>query len=217
MSSNLSVHPQFQTDITYGQFAKLGIWEEAWVIQPNGMPEQQTVVTYLAGAHEVAFEVFLGNAFFGLRCKGTADEVKQFALACVQAMRCKSSAAFFAHLSEFLSFKTWGEQVEFAEVGATNFWKSIGSYRVPDLAAAQANPDALFQTLLNQAVGKTTLHPKAMELGCGGRLAHWFGLPISAQEAPFALSLDALKGVLALACSSSELNSIEAAQLLGEH
>ncbi len=199
MSSNLSAHPQFQTNITYGQFAKLGIWEEAWVIQPNGMPEQQTVVTYLASAHEVAFEVFFGNAFFGLRCKGTADEVKQFALACVQTMNCKSGAAFFAQLSESLHIKASGEQVEFAPVGAVNFWKSIGSYRVLDLAAAKANPDALFQTLLTKPVGQTIVHPKAMELGCTDVLAHWFGLLVFHRAPPFALSPQALTNALMMA------------------
>jgi hypothetical protein len=201
MPSNLSLHPHFQTGISYGQFAKLGVWEEAWIIKSEaGMPDEQAVMTYLADAEEVAFEVFFGTAFFGLRCRGTPQQVLQFALACIRAQHeSLVGDSFLSLLSSALEVPAWGEHVEFAEVGAVNFWKSIGPYRVPDLKLAQGNPEVLLQALKQTPLGQNTQHPKAMELGCIGIFPHWFGLSVSSEQPPFALSLMQLKQVLALA------------------
>jgi hypothetical protein len=198
--SNLSNHPEFQTEITYGQFAKAGIWEQAWVIKPDQMPTIEAINFYLAGAQELAFEVFFDTAFFGLRCRGTPQHVQSVALACVQAQRSsRCGATFFSTLSSLLEVTAWGECVEFAEVGAVNFWKSIGPDRVPDLALAKADTQRLLHALLDTPLGLNTVHPKAMELDCAGTYSHWFGLRVSSDTAPFDISLPRLAAVLALA------------------
>jgi hypothetical protein len=200
MSSSLSLHPEFQTSVTCGQFAKFGIWEEAWVIKPENSPSEQAVIAYLADAQEIAFEVFFGTAFFGLRCRGTPEQVQSLALACIRAQnQSRHAGSFLTLLSDALDVPAWGQQIEFAEVGAVNFWKSVGPYRVPDLKLAQADPAALLQLLQSTELGQNTKHPKAMELGCTGIFPHWFGLSVSSEQAPFALSLTQLRQVLALA------------------
>lgn len=196
MSSNLTLHPAFQSPLAYGQFAKGGRWEEAWQFKPSQAPDD-AVIQYLEGADEVAFELFFGPAFFGLRFRGTPDQVKFGALASVKAYRlCSADAPFFNLLSDFLNTEPWGQTVAFAEVGAVNFWKSVGPYRLPHLDKAKDHPESIMQTLLQTTVGGNTEHPRALELGCDAPYPHWFGLPISSQTPPYALSYKLLSDAL---------------------
>jgi hypothetical protein len=139
MHNRLTEHPAFQAPLTYAQFAKNGVWEEAWKFDRSAIPESQSILDYLNEAEEVAFEVFFGDAFFGLRFSGAAQGARQGAFACVKAYRLASAEApFFSALSTLLNVPSWGQTVLCAEVGAVNFWKSIGPYRLPDLQAAKS-------------------------------------------------------------------------------
>lgn len=189
MTNRLTQHPAFEAPMRYAQFAKNGVWEEAWRFNKSAVPESPSILAYLNDAEEVAFEVFFGDAFFGLRFSGSAEKARQGALACVKAYRLASAEVpFFSALSALLNAPAWGQTVVCAEVGAVNFWKSVGPYRLPDLQAAKSDPTAAFQDLLATPVGLDCQHPKALELVCSGQLQHWFGLPISKQVPPYGLS-----------------------------
>ena len=198
MPSHLTMHPAFQSPLDYGQFAKGGIWEQAWQFKPSQIPDDEAVAHYLKEVDEVAFELFFGPAFFGLRFRGTPDQVKLGALACVKAYRmCSAEMSFFNLLSIFLNTEPWGQKVAFAEVGAVNFWKSVGPYRWPHLDAVKNDPELAMQALQQTAVGSNTEHPRALELGCDTPYPHWFGLPISSQTPPYTLSYELLSDALA--------------------
>ncbi len=189
MHNRLTEHPAFGAPLTYAQFAKNGVWEEAWKFDVSAVPENPSILDYLNGAEEVAFEVFFGDAFFGLRFSGTAEKARQGALVCVKAYRLASAGVqFFSTLSTLLNAPSWGQTVLCAEVGAVNFWKSIGPCRLPDLQAAKSNPTAALRDVLVTPVGLDLQHPKALELVCEGQLQHWFGLPISEQAPPYRVS-----------------------------
>lgn len=197
MTNRLTQHPAFQAPLRYAQFAKNSVWEQAWRFDKLTIPDWKTIDDYLNGAEEVAFEVFFGDAFFGLRFNGTAEEVKRSGLACVKAYQSEcANGTFFSSLSLLLNTPSWGQNVAYAEVGAVNFWKSVKPYRLPDLKKAQNNPAAIFQDLLVTPVGLDRRYPKALELVCDGPIAHWFGFPVSLPESPYRPSGDLFTAAL---------------------
>jgi hypothetical protein len=197
MRSHLTTHPAFQAPLDYGQFAKGGVWEEAWQFKSSQIPDEDTVISYLQDATEVAFELFFGPAFFGLRFRGTPAEVRHGAISCVKAYQmCSAETTFFKLLSNSLKTQPWGQTIAFAEVGAVNFWKSVGPFRLPMLDNAKNNPESVMQALMQTNVGRNTEHPRALELGCDAHYPHWFGMPISSQTPPYALSPELLFNAL---------------------
>ena len=112
MTNSLVQHPAFQALLNYAQFAKQGDREDAWKLKAMDFPEQEAIVNYLNEAEEVAFEVFFGDAFFGVRFRGTAEDVRRGAFACVKAYHSHSvNAPIFSTLSKLLDVPTWGQTV----------------------------------------------------------------------------------------------------------
>ena len=125
--SSLMAHPFFQSRPTLGQFAKDGVWEEAWSFSVADCPEATTVEAFCGSAVEVAFEAFFGEAFFGARCKGTPQEVIDFATRCTNAFAAATCGeSFFRALFEPNELLHVGRKPVKAEAGAVNAWKSLG-------------------------------------------------------------------------------------------
>ena len=195
--AQLHTHPVFQQPISYAQFAKDGVWEGAWQFTHNQTPNEAQLQQYVGESQEVAFEILCEQAFFGLRFKGTNEEVFADARSCVQAFaQSKKSADFLTHLAQLLGVPAWGQEITFAEIGAINFWKSVGPYRIADWQQAPEQMDQLMATLQDQPVGRDLKHPKALELGCSGRYPHWFGIPISISSQDLRISADHLSETL---------------------
>ncbi len=190
--------PHFVSTPTSGQFAKDGAWEHAWSFPSNRLPDEASVHAYLGDSTEVAFEAFFGGAFFGARFAGPASAIRCFADQCMQAMRAAHHGeSFLAALSGRLQLGPLGEVLAFAELGAVNAWRSVGAFRVQDAGGALSDFEPLWATLESSPMGCDVRHRKAIEFAFEHPLAHWFGIPISAPNAPGKLSrallVDALR------------------------
>lgn len=189
--------PDFQGRPMLGQFAQGGVWEQAWFFGADALPGDEAVTTYLANSTELAFEAFFGPAFFGVRRRGSTAEVRRFALDCVNALRASHTGSFFAALQQRLQLPVAGAPIAFMELGCVNAWRSVGALRFDDPMAAAADFETTWQAVQASAVAQDTQHPKALELAFHAPLPHWFGVPVSALQAPFGLSREALQRLLA--------------------
>ena len=169
--------PQFRLAPTSCQFAKGGLWENAWSFPGSRLPSHPELVAYLAQCTEVSFEAFFGHSFFGARMTGSALEVESFSIKCLSAAR--AQASFFPVLRRELGCPVPGQQPGFAEIGCVNAWRSVGAIRtsVPELAPARF--EQLLQTVRRSSVGRDAQHAKAIAFAFERPLAHWFALPIS--------------------------------------
>lgn len=190
-------HPAFQLAPRLGQFARDGLWEAAWAFDPDSPPGDAALRDYLQGAGEVAFEAFFGEAFFGVRRRGEPAELAAFARACVTALRGSGDApAFLAALTRRTGLGGWGRAIAFAEVGAVNAWRSVGPFRMPAAREALAQFEPLWQALGATPLARHAQHRKAVEFACEEPLPHWFALPVSSPQPPFALERQLLLGAL---------------------
>jgi hypothetical protein len=193
----LSRAPPFTSVPSSGQFAKAGVWEQAWSFASQDLPDMARVHAYLDGCTEVAFEAFFGDAFFGARVSGPPSAVQAFAGQCLQAMQAAvQGESFVAALSRLLQQGTLGHKLAFAEVGAVNAWRSVGAWRIPDPRAAASDFASVWDALARSPVGQDGLHRKAIEFAFEHPLPHWFGLPVSAPSAPCSLSPQLLRDAL---------------------
>lgn len=191
--------PHFVSTPTSGQFAKDGAWEHAWSFASQRLPDAASVHAYLGDSTEVAFEAFFGDAFFGARIEGPSSAVQAFADQCLAAMRAANHGeSFVAALGRHLQLGPLGEHLVFAEVGAVNAWRSVGAFRIPEPRDALSNFGAVWDALQRSPVGGDALHRKAIEFAFELPVAHWFGIPISALDAPCAVSPGLLRDALLL-------------------
>jgi hypothetical protein len=179
-------HPVFQTKPTLAQFAKNGSWETAWAFKLETTPALNAITDFLEHTQELAFEVFFGHAFLGVRFEGEPDQVKIFALACVQAFEAaRDASGFFEALGSQTGLNNFAQSFAFAEIGAINAWRSVGAFKILDLR----EPDlkTIWQELQPSSVAANTTQVKAIEFACKQPIAHWLALPVSSLEPPFAL------------------------------
>jgi hypothetical protein len=169
--------PQFMSAPTLFQFAKDGVWEQAWAFPRDRAPSLPELESYLANRTEVAFEAFFGSAFFGARLSGTTPEVKAFGLQCLKAF--SAQASFFDTFKREIGCPVLGQKPDFAEVGCVNAWRSTGAFRISDLQAASSGFELLWRLIEDSPVGRDTVHAKAIEFAFKQPVAHWFGIPVS--------------------------------------
>jgi hypothetical protein len=186
-------HPAFKALPNLGQFAKNGVWEDAWKFPQHASPSPTALSDYLAGATEIAFEAFFGDAFFGARFHGEPRDVAHFSSSCVEAMRIATDgASFFAHLSQNKFLCGFGEEIVFTEIGAVNAWQTTDAMKLGLPRDALQNIDILWPTLTSAPLAHNTTHVKAIEFAGLSPIHHWFALPISSTEPPFALNRELL-------------------------
>lgn len=191
--------PHFASQPTSGQFAKNGVWEQAWSFAADGLPNTASLQAYLGESTEVAFEAFFGEAFFGVRMAGSSSAIHSFGGLCVQAMQSANQGeCLVAVLSGLLQRGPLGEQLAFAEVGAVNAWRSVGALRIPDPSGALANVESVWAALARSTVGCDTQHRKAIEFAFEHPIAHWFGIPLSTPDDPCRVSRALLENALRL-------------------
>lgn len=196
-------HPAFKALPNSGQFAKNGSWEDAWAFAQNALPSRALVADYLAGATEVAFEAFFGEAFFGARMSGEARDVAEFSYSCVSALGAATDgASFFSSLSKNKSLGGLGRQIVFSEIGAINAWQSVGSVKIGEPGDALEKFDALWSALTSAPLARNTTHGKAIEFAGVFPIHHWFALPISSAQPPFELNRDLLRQALQSAATA---------------
>lgn len=186
----------FQGPPTTGQFAKGGAWETAWGFDADQPPANDTVIAYLDGCTELAFEAFFGQAFFGVRLVGTPAQVRAFAFEGLGALRDSRQGLFFEQMRQRFQLPVKDAPVAFMELGCVNAWKSIGTVRFDDPAAAAASFDDTWRQVQASPLSRDTRHVKALEYAFDAPLAHWFGVPVSEAEPPFGLSASALRHAL---------------------
>lgn len=191
--------PHFVSTPTSGQFAKGGAWEHAWSFQSHCLPDPSRLHAYLGESTEVAFEAFFGDAFFGARIEGSASVIRSFADQCMQAMRAANHGeCFLAAFSQHLQLGPLGDVLAFAEVGAVNAWRSVGALRIQAPRGALFDFESVWDALERSPVGRDALHRKAIEFAFNHPLSHWFGISISAPDAPCKVSPSLLRDALLL-------------------
>ena len=190
-------HSAFKALPDKGQFAKNGAWEDAWAFPQSMCPPHAQIRDYLAGATEVAFEAFFGDAFFGARFHGTAPDVVQFASSCIDALRLAADGAdFFSRMSQNKYLDGFGQEIAFCEIGAVNAWQSVGSHKIGLPQDALQDFDALWSMVASSPLAASTTHGKAIEFAGHSPIHHWFALPISSSHPPFALNRELLHQAL---------------------
>jgi hypothetical protein len=179
-------HSIFQSTPTLAQFAKNGSWETAWAFRLETVPSRIEVSAFLEASHEIAFEVFFGEAFLGVRFEGKSSQVKKFALACVEAFKvARDATTFFESLGSQIGLTGFAESFSFAEIGAVNAWRSVGAFQINDLF--EPDLQTVLQALKTSSVAADTTHIKAIEFAYEHPIPHWLALPVSLLKPPFEL------------------------------
>lgn len=169
--------PQFIIAPTLCQFARDGVWEEAWTFHAGARPSRSDLSAYLAGRTEIAFEAFFGRPFFGARFAGTPIEIEAFAATCLKAVGAQRS--FFDVLRRELGLPSPDQPPAFAEIGCVNAWRGAGVMRLSNLERAASDFETVWQAASGSPVGRDNRHVKAIEFAFERPLPHWFGLPVS--------------------------------------
>jgi hypothetical protein len=191
------LHPAFQTEPTLVQFAKQGVWEEAWSFPASDCPDSTQLRRYLGMAKEVAIEVFFGSAFIGIRLNAEPSEMVRQAEAILECLRnVRNGADYISGMRDLGCMSEGATSVAYAEIGAVNAWRSVGAVRLPDPQDTLTQLDTQWPLLQQSAVGRDMLHPKALEFAFPTPTQHWIALPVSGDEAPFSLSKEMLHSAL---------------------
>lgn len=186
---------QFMSAPTMCQFAKDGVWEQAWSFPSDRPPSLPELASYLANRTEIAFEAFFGSAFFGARVSGTAPEVKAFGIKCLKAV--SAQASFFDTFKREIGCPVLGQTPDFAEIGCVNAWRSVGAFRMSQLQPAASEFEPLWDVICDSPVGRDTHHAKAIEFAFKQPLEHWFGIPISVESGSNRVSKTLLRQTIA--------------------
>ncbi len=180
-----------------GQFAKFGIWEDAWSFDISAPPSIDELEAYLKGVNEVAFELFFGSSFFGIRFEGTSSYLLEFVMHCLRCIRNATDFdSYVAALGEHPLCGALCNEITHLDVGAVNAWKSVGSFPMPEPSQAWVEFDTLWPLLCSSQLSQDVDHLKAVELIYLKPVVHWVGIPVSIQEPPYSLSKDLLLNVL---------------------
>ncbi len=143
-----------------GQFAKNGIWEHAWSFDTRNPPLIHELETYLEGANEVAFELFFGASFFGIRFKGASSYLLELAMHCLECM-C-SVTDFDSYVIALGKHPLCGKlcnEITHMEVGAVNAWKSVESFPMPEPSQVLVEFDTLWPLLCSSIWAAITVAP----------------------------------------------------------
>jgi hypothetical protein len=195
---SLADYPAFRTAPSRVQLARNRAWEEAWSRSVDQLPTPAELSPLIGDASEIAFEIFFGAAFFGVRWTGAPAEVRQCTQACFAAARNATSATgFLAALTARTDWEGWGGTIAFAEIGAVNAWRSTGAVRLDCLPRPDEPLDFLWRTLADSALARERAHPKAIEFACPAPVPHWFALPVSDAVPPFAVERALVQRALA--------------------
>jgi hypothetical protein len=188
-------HPSFQTAPTLAQFAKNGSWETAWAFTLETLPSENELVAFLGSIKEIAFEVFFGQAFLGVRFEAESDQIETFAFACVKAFNdARDAKTFFESLGLQTGLTNFAQSFSFAEIGAINAWRSVGAFEINNLF--EPDLESIWQALQTSSVAANTTHVKAIEFACKQPILHWLALPVSSLEPPFELQADLIRQAL---------------------
>jgi hypothetical protein len=196
-------HQNFSQRPDRGQFAVDGKWEEAVSFAPGKFRTEAEVVEYLGNRTEVAFEAFFQDSFFGIRRRGTTDDLVQFLLASAEALHAAKPGRFFQMLSSSIGIPL-AERFKYAEVGAEGDWKSVGPFAIPNPKFALDSLDSLWIELLKSPVGRNGTRPKAIEFAYENddSTTHWFAFPASENVLPYAISYIKIKNALESFCET---------------
>ncbi len=179
-ASGIIGSPLFNAPPSLGKMAAGGEWERAEVFQPGGFTSEAEVKRYLGSKDEIACEAFFGDAFFGARKRGTPEDLLRFVLDFNRALASSANGRdFFRRVAEKPGIPV-GRDFLFAEVGAVDAWKSVGSFRIEDPRAALRHFKELSSRLERSPAGRERAHLKAVEFAFGGGgCEHWIALPVS--------------------------------------
>ena len=164
-----------------GQFAKSGIWEEAWRVDPKCTVEASKLSDYVGNSTEIAFESFFDDVFIGVRCRGTRRTLVQFASDCVNALSQSSPKDFALALDRYIGIQSH-QPAQFAEIGCVNAWKCVGPLRLSRTSNGFPAFDDVWPLVQRSSCGLDKRYAKAIEFGFSGPCEHWLGLPISCAE-----------------------------------
>jgi hypothetical protein len=182
-----------------GQFAKDGVWESAWSFEIDALPPQDKISAYTHSTSELAFEAFFGDHFFGIRAKGDAEKIHEFAIECVAALDdTLSGKQFFDSLQNRLKLNLFASPMSYAEIGAVNAWRSVGGFKIHNLPVNKTEFDQLFITLQQSNVASNKSHSKAVEFAFDSPMSHWLAIPISDQSVNRVISQSLLNDALLL-------------------
>ena len=175
---------------TLAQFAKSNAWESAWSFSPCALPTRSELNTYLDQAPDVAFEVFFGPCFLGIKLPDIASPTA-LARCCIDALdEAMNAAEFVNSVRRYCALDLPFKRIVSAAIGATNAWLSVGPYR---LTTQQLSDVGLFWSDLARApVASNSTHPKVMEAVFAGETDHWLALPVSVMAPPYEISPTAL-------------------------
>jgi hypothetical protein len=187
----------FENPPSIGQFALNGIWEKALSFGVDKPPSIDELREYLAGKNELAFELFFGASFFGVRFIGTPALILELSQHCLICLNNSLDAdSFITAVGNHASCGELCHEVTHMEVGAINAWKSVGSYLLPTPAQTLGNIDELWSEICATQLTNDVKHPKAVEFVYTDPRPHWLGFPISIQQPPYSLSKEMLREVL---------------------
>lgn len=180
-----------------GQFAINGIWENTLAFKVQQPPSIDEIKAYLADRNELAFELFFGELFFGVRFIGTHAFILELCEHCLKCMSiCSDVTSFIKAVANHTLCGELCHEVDYMEIGAVNAWKSIGAFRLPPMTEELVNTDELWSIISATPLVKDNKHPKAIELAYNKPLPHWLGFPISHQQPPYSLRKDLFLAVV---------------------
>ena len=191
---------RFEEKLTSAQFARNGCWENRWALDRNLRPDHKELQEYLSGATEIAFEIFVGKAFFGIRIQAEPDEVYRLSMAlwCCFCLF-DTGKKFIDNLEKVESWSLLKGAPSMVEIGAVSAWQSVGAYRLPASRLRFTDLQKILFNILQTPLVRDCKHAKALEIGYLHPVIHWLGLPISDLQEPFAISsqmlLDALQSL----------------------
>jgi len=190
-------HPAFSSRPALAQFARSGSWETALSFDHRRVPTRASLLAFLDSTDEVAFEVFFGDAFFGVRLEGQASLVARLSSACVEAFSSSLDGnTFFESLQDASGWKGLGQTASFTEIGTVNAWRSVGSFRMPPPDQALLHLEELWPLICRTPLARDIDHKKALEFAYEHPVKHWFALPVSRSIAPLTISHAMLRQAL---------------------
>lgn len=187
----------FEDPPSIGQFALNGIWEKALSFEVDKPPSIDELREYLAGNNELAFELFFGASFFGVRFIGPPAFVLELSQHCLICLNNSLDVdSFITGVGNHAFCGELCHKATHMEVGAINAWKSVGSYLLPTPAQTLGNIDDLWSEICATQLIDDVKHPKAIEFVYSDPHPHWLGFPISIQQPPYSLSKEMFHGVI---------------------